>query len=62
MIIYLSKSLIENSDIKSYEKKKKKKSLYLKSISRICAYLCIDIKKLINYLSRESENNKPNQK
>ena len=52
-IIYLSKSLIENSDIKSCEKKKKI------SISRISAYLYIDAKKLINYVSRESKNNKP---
>ena len=30
-----------------------------KNFSRICPYLCIDIKKSINYRSRESENNKP---
>lgn len=48
---------IENSDIIDFEKKL--------SISEIdlnyqCIYLFMNIKKQINYQSRESENNKPN--
>ena len=54
-IIYLSKSLLENSDIESCVKKNYRSQKLILSIS---AYLFIDIKKLINYRSRESENNK----